>query len=233
VTLFSDPLQIAVAGAVVAIVEDKTFRRDVAFVTFSRGPVFNVFATFLLPLCTIGFATDALGREREQRNLLWTLTRPLPRTAIYLGKFTALVPWCLAMNVGGFAIICIAAREPGLLAFSIYWPAIALGTLAFAALFHLMGAIFRRAAVIAILYSFFLETVMGNLPGHLKRASISFYIRSWMYDNASAFQLQPANPLLYNAVSRPVAIAVLLSVTAVLLAVGCWVFSRTDYIDAG
>jgi hypothetical protein len=106
-----------------------------------------------------------------------------------------------------------------------------LGTISFAALFHLMGALFRRAAVIAILYSFFLETVMGNLPGHLKRASISFYMRSMMYDSASTFQLQPDNPLLYNAVSGPAAIAVLVFFTAALLVVGSWVFSRTEYLD--
>ena len=53
----------------------------------------------------------------------------------------------------------------------------AAATLAFAALFHLMGACVRRAPVLAILYVFFFETIAGNLPGHLKRLSISFYTR--------------------------------------------------------
>jgi ABC-2 type transport system permease protein len=233
VVLVADPVQIAVSGAVAATLENAEFRRQVGLVRFSQAVVFAVFTSFLLPLCSLSFATEALGREREQRNLLWTLTRPLPRWAIYLGKFVAMLPWCLALNVGGFAVICAAAGDPGLLAFSLYWPAVALGTLAFAALFHLMGAIFRRPAVIAILYSFFLETVMGNLPGHLKRGSISFYTRSLMYDHAGIFQLQPDRPLLYSPVSGFVAIVVLTGASVALLGVGCWVFSRTEYLDLG
>jgi len=233
VALLADPVQLAVSAAVAATLESEEFRRGVAVVSFTRIVVFNIFATFLLPLCSLSFATEALGREREQRNLLWTLTRPLPRWAIYLGKFVALLPWCLALNIGGFAVVCTAAGDIGRIAFNLYWPAVVLGTLAFAALFHLMGALFRRPAVIAILYSFFLESVMGNLPGHLKRASISFYMRSLMYDSASVFQLQPDRPLLYNAVSGPVAGAVLTGLTLVLLAVGGWVFSRTEYLDLG
>src|SRR5206468_12817629 len=159
--------------------------------------------------------------------------RPLPRWSIYLGKFLALLPWSLALTVGGFALICAAASTPGWLAFRLYWPAVLWGTLAFCALFHLMGALFRRPAVVAILYAFFLETVMGNLPGHLKRGSISFYMRCLMYDEASVFHMSPDRPLLYEPVSGPIAWAVLIAVTALLLAMGAWVFARTEYLDVG
>src|SRR5207244_622753 len=176
-------------------------RQRIAVVSFTRVIVFNIFATFLLPLCSLSFATEALGREREQRNLVWTLTRPLPRPAVYLGKFVALLPWCLVLNLAGFGLICLAGGEPGRAALGLYWPAVVMGTVAFAALFHLMGALFRRPAVIAILYSFFLETVMGNLPGHLKRASISFYTRCLMFDRAHELGIHPERPALYLPVS--------------------------------
>jgi ABC-type transport system involved in multi-copper enzyme maturation permease subunit len=229
--LTADPIQLAVAGAVDAALQSEDFRLRIAFISFTQIIVFSIFTTFLLPLCSLSFATEALGREREQGNLLWTLTRPLPRWSIYLAKFLAVLPWCLALNVGGFYLVCRAAGPPGQLAFAHFWPAIILGTLAFAALFHLMGALFRRAPVIAILYAFFLETVMGNLPGHLKRASISFYVRCWMYDSAGDFNLRPDRPLLYSPVSGPVAWCVLVGLTVVLLAVGAWIFSRSEYLD--
>ena len=231
VSLQGDPVQLAVAGAFDAILQSEEFRLRVAFVSFSQVIVFSIFTTFLLPLCSLSFATEALGREREQGNLLWTLTRPLPRASIYLAKFVAMLPWCLALNVGGFYLICRAAGPPGQMAFATFWPAMVLGTLAFAALFHLMGALFRRAPVIAILYAFFLETVMGNLPGHLKRASISFYVRSLMYDNAAIFNLRPDRPLIYSPVSGEAALCVLAGLTVILLAVGMWVFTRVEYLD--
>jgi ABC-type transport system involved in multi-copper enzyme maturation permease subunit len=224
-------VQLAVAGAIDAVLQSEEFRQRVAFVSFSQVIVFSLFTTFLLPLCSLSFATEGLGREREQGNLLWTLTRPLPRPAVYLAKFVAVLPWCLALNVGGFYLVCLAAGQAGATAFATFWPALVLGTCAFAALFHLMGALFRRAPIIAILYAFFLETVMGNLPGHLKRASINFYVRCLMYDAAGDFNLRPDRPLLYNPVSGPVAWAVLAGLTVVLLAVGMWVFTRSEYLD--
>ena len=84
-----------------------------------------------------------------------------------------------------------SAGKPGRLAFAVYWPGVLAATFAFAALFHLMGACLRRAPVLAILYAFFFETIAGNLPGHLKRLSLSFYARCLMFDRAHAFGLQP------------------------------------------
>src|SRR5262249_14671092 len=154
------------------------------FYVFSNGVVFTLFTTFLLPIWCLSFATEALGAEREAHNLIWVLTRPLSRPAIFLAKFVALLPWSLGLSLGGFGLLCLAGGEPGQTAFQVYWPSVLWGALAFCALFHCMGAWFRRAAVVAIVYSFFLETFMGNMPGHWKRASISFYTRCLMFERA-------------------------------------------------
>jgi hypothetical protein len=72
---------------------------------------------------------------------------------------------------------------------------------------------------------------MGNLPGHLKRASISFYVRCLMFDSAGDYNLRPDRPLLYSPVSGSVALCVLAGVTVLLLAVGAWIFARSEYLD--
>lgn len=201
------------------------------FVVFSSAVVFLVFLSFLLPIWSLSFATEALGAEREGSNLIWLLSRPLPRPAIYLAKFVALLPWALALNLGGFGLLCAAAGRPGGLAFRLFWPAVFWGTLAFCALFHLMGAWFRRAAIVAIVYSFFLETVLGNMPGYMKRVSISFYTRCMMFDAAQAYGLQPEKPSIYLPVDGATALGVLIGLTVVLLATGMIVFSRCEYQD--
>jgi ABC-type transport system involved in multi-copper enzyme maturation permease subunit len=202
------------------------------FIVFSNAVVFQVFATFLLPLWTLSFATEGLGREREAHNLLWVLTRPLSRPAIYLAKFVALVPWCVALSLGGFALICLAGGRPGRLALALYWPAVFWGTLAFASLFHLLGACLRRSAVVALLYAFFLETVLGNLPGHFKRLSISFYTRCLMFDRAHEFGIRPERPSIYLPVSGTTAWLVLAGATVAFLAIGAAVFARREFVDA-
>jgi ABC-type transport system involved in multi-copper enzyme maturation permease subunit len=201
------------------------------FIRFSRG-VFGIFVSFLLPLWSLSFGTAALGSDREGHNLLWLLTRPLPRAAIYLAKFVALLPWALALNLGGFALLCLAAGRPGLQALGLFWPAVLCATLAFASLFHLIGAYFRWPAVIALVYAFFLEMILGNMPGYVKRLSISFYTRCMMYDAAGTFGVQPESPSVYLPVSGTAALAMLLGVTVALLLLGMYLFSRTEYVAA-
>jgi ABC-2 type transport system permease protein len=225
-----DPATRAVHFAVYATQHTVIYEAS-GFMVFSRGVVFTIFATFLLPLWTMSFATEGLGREREARNLIWLLIRPLPRWSIYLGKFVALLPWCLVLNLGGFWLVCLAAPGPGTLAFRLYWPAVVWATLAFAALFHLLGALFQRPAVVAILYTFFIETILGNLPGHMKRLSLNFYTNCLMFESAHDFGLRPERPQIYVPVSGSIALWVLVGVTVLALAVGMYLFSRREYLD--
>ena len=201
------------------------------FIRFSNS-VFRIFISFLLPLWSLSFGTEALGSDREGHNLLWLLTRPLSRPAIYLAKFAALLPWSLALNLGGFALLCMTAGRPGLQALRLFWPAVLCATLAFAALFHFIGAYFRRPAIISLVYAFFLETILGNMPGYLKRLSISFYTRCMMYDAAGNYGVQPESPTVFLPVSGTSALLVLLGATLGLLLLGMYVFSRTEYVAA-
>ncbi|HZZ80097.1 MAG TPA: ABC transporter permease [Gemmataceae bacterium] len=201
------------------------------FFIFSGSVIFALYTTFLLPLWTISFATEGLGREREAQNLLWVLTRPIPRPAIFLAKYVALLPWCLGLNMGGFALICLAGGTPGRLALSLYWPAVLFATLAFSALFHMIAAWIRRAAIVALLYAFFIETIMGNMPGQFKRLSISFYTRCLMFERAHEVGIYPENPTWYNPVSGTTAWLLLATITIGCLIVGAVVFTRNEYLD--
>jgi hypothetical protein len=201
------------------------------FFVFSTWIVFSVFLSFLLPIWSLSFATDAVGGEREANTLVWLLTQPLSRPAVYVAKFVAILPYSLGLNVGGFAILCAAAGRPGQLAFRLFWPAVTWGSLAFCALFHLIGAYYRRPAVVAIVYSFFLETILGNMPGNMKRVSIGFYMRCMMFEQAQTFGVQPEKPSVYAPVDGRTALWVLLGLTAFCLAAGMAVFSRSEYSD--
>jgi ABC-2 type transport system permease protein len=199
---------------------------------FARWVVAAIFLGFLLPLWSLSFATEAVGGDREQNSLIWLLARPLPRPMVYLAKFVALLPWTVGLNMGGFALLCAAAGRPGLTALRLFWPAVLCATLAFAALFQLMGAAFRRPAIVAIGYSFFLEIILGNMPGVMKRVSIGFYAHCMMLEAADRHGIQIDRPNVYWPVDGTTAIIVLLTATAALLVLGMVVFSRTQYHDS-
>jgi ABC-type transport system involved in multi-copper enzyme maturation permease subunit len=201
------------------------------FYVFVHWGIFLVFIGFILPLWSLSFATDALGGERESRTLLWLLNQPLPRPLIYLAKFVAVLPFSLGLNLGGFALICLAAGRAGRPALAMFWPALVCGTLAFSSLFHLMGALFQRATVVALVYVFFLETVLGMMPGTMKRVSIGFYTRCMMFTEAQGYNIQPEKPSIYLPVEGDTAQWILIGLTAVFLGIGMVVFSRSEYHD--
>ena len=114
----------------------------------------------------------------------------------------------------------------------LYWPSVLFGSLAFCALFFLFGTFFRRPAIVAIVYSFFLEVILQLMPGTLKRVSIGYYVRCMMYEEAGSRGLEPANPILFAPVSGSTALWVLVGATVGLLALGMALFQRTEY-DVG
>jgi hypothetical protein len=79
-------------------------------------------------------------------------------------------------------MLCQMAGTPGGEAWALFWPASLLGAAAYAALFLLVGTIFRHGTIISLAYWFFLEVLFGNMPGIIKRISVAFYVRSMIYD---------------------------------------------------
>jgi ABC-2 type transport system permease protein len=214
------------------VMTSQKFLKDWGFMTYSRWVIHLVFMGFVLPLFTLSYASGAFGTDRESRSLVWLMTRPIPRSGIYLAKFIGTLPWCLAFGLGGFAAVCLAGGEYGREALSRYWPAATMATVAFASLFHLVGAIFRRPVVVGLVYVFFFEAVVAALPGSLKLLSLTFYARSLMYNEAAAagypVEMLPA---MTAAVSSETAWAVLGGATVVITLFGMWLFARSDYRD--
>ncbi len=214
-----------------AVLSSEKFRHDWAFTNFTRTVPLGAFVGFVLPLFTLAFASGALGTERESRSLIWLTTRPLPRAAIYLATFLGAVPWCVAFAAGGFAALCLAGADLGREALALFWPAAVGATVAFSALFHLVGAAFRRPVVVGLVYVFFFEALVAALPGSLKLLSLSFYARSVIYNEAVAAGYPGPMLEVPGAVSSQTAWTVLALATAALLALGAWRFARAEYRD--
>ncbi len=221
----ANAINFAALGCAWAVLE------SAAFQNFSQTLVFSIFLSFLLPLWTLSFATEALGNERESRTLIWLFTRPLPRWSIYLAKWISALPWCLGMNLFGFTAICLAGGEPGRQALRYYWPSVIWGTFAFAALFNLIASIFRRPAIIGLIYAFFFEALVADLPGDLKRMSLNYYVRSLMYSSVSGLNLNPESLTVYAPADPWKARLVLIGVVVVLNLIGMILFSRKEFSE--
>jgi len=228
---FADSLKNLVLSIPHAVMQSEPFLRDWRVMNFSRLVVSGAYLAFVLPLFTLAYASGAIGTERETRSLIWLTTRPIPRGAIYLAKWLGTLPWCLLFGGGGFAVLCLAGGPPGREALALYWPAAAGATVALSALFHLIGALFRRPVVVGLVYVFFFEALVAVLPGSLKLLSLTFYARSLMYNEAAAAGYRADMLDVPGAVSAPTAWAVLAAATLGFTAVGVWLFARAEYRD--
>lgn len=218
--------------------EHEQFRWNI--VSFGRAMVDNVYLRFMLPVLCLCFGTQAFGGEWEERNLVWLLTRPIPRPLIYLAKYLATLPWCLGLSLAGFFLMGLLAGPVGRQAVVALWPVLLLGGLAYAALFVLLGCWFRRSTVIGVTYCFVLETIFSQMPGLVKRVSIAFYTRCHFYDLAGregwdTYQgkpgLTPERISFFIPVDGRTAQIVLASGTLGLLLLGMLIFARREYRD--
>jgi len=224
-------LQSLILSIPYAVLSSEKFLEDWAFLNFSRWVILGSYLGFVLPLFTLAYASAALGAERENRSLVWLLTRPVPRSAMYLASYVGTLPWCLLFSVGGFAALCLAGGDVGRKALALFWPAAVGGTIAMAALFHLFGAIFRRPIVVGLIYVFFYEALVAALPGSLKKFSLTFYIRSLMNHETRAAGYPGAMLETSEPVSAATAWVVLLLATAALTTLGMWWFARSEQRD--
>ena len=113
-----------------------------------------------------------------------------------------------------------------------FLPTIALGTFAYLAFFGWLGAVFRNATLIGVAHVFLVEFFMGQVPGVLKRISISFYIRCMLYDTGSEHGLKPPrNPPSFLPVEGDEAATSLLVVGVGFMLLGMYWFSRREYRD--
>jgi ABC-2 type transport system permease protein len=226
-----DGIQSLILSIPHAVLQSEKFVKDWGFMNYSRWVIIGAFLGFVLPLFTLSYATAAFGTDRESRSLVWLMTRPIPRSGIYLAKFLGALPWCVLFGLGGFAGLCLAGGENGRKAFALYWPAAVVATISFSALFHLIGAIFRRPVVVGLIYVFFFEALVGSLPGSLKLLSLTFYARCLMYNAAEAAGYPVEMLEVSQTVTSPTAWAVLSLAAVVLTGLGMWLFSRSEYRD--
>jgi ABC-type transport system involved in multi-copper enzyme maturation permease subunit len=230
-TVISGLLLVCAALAVVAW----SLRHQRTPQQFVHDMLLPVYVSFLLPMLCLCYATPSIAGEREERTLVYLLATPLPRPLIYAAKFAAVLLVTLAWTFGTFATLSWLAGTVGRNLFRAFCPAVFWSTAAYVGLFHLLSATLRRATIVGLVYALFLEALLGNMPGIIKRVAISFYTQCLILDAGRGLGVEPTairDPRLLVPVSGSTAWQVLCALTVVLFAIGTWVFSRREYESA-
>lgn len=197
---------------------------------FSQDILLPIFFAFLLPLYCLCYATAAIASEREDQTLVYLLVTPLPRAFVYVAKyFAALIVvafWILITIIVLSALAGSVAWEP----FRRFWPTILLTALAYIGLFQLFSVMLRRATIVGLLYALFLEGLLGNMPGTVKRIAISYYARCMIFDFGTDYHLGPRRPELFLPISGELALVIMCLLAAAFFVGGMVVFLRREYV---
>lgn len=220
------------AFAVLAVIA-WSLRGERTPVEFVNHILLPIHISFLLPIFCLCYGAASISSDREEQTLVYLLVTPLPRPLIYWGKYQAALFLAWAWTLGSMVILCQVAGTAGWEPLLRFWPAVLLATFAYVSLFHLLSAVFRRATIIALVYTLFLETVLGNMPGIVKRVAISFYTRCLIYDAGESLGIGPAGdqlPVLFLPLSGETSFAVLVVAAATFFLAGMWQFTRREYV---
>lgn len=198
--------------------------------------VLPVYVSFLLPIFCLCYATATIAGDRDEQTLVYLLVTPLHRMLVFLAKYVAALALVLTWSMGGLGVLSLLAGAAGRETFAQIWPSILLSSIAYTGLFHLISVIFQRATIVALGYALLLESVLGNMPGIIKRVAISFYTQCMLFESCASFGIGPAgsqNPELFLPISGEAARLVLLTAAIVFFVYGGYQFCRREYVSAG
>jgi len=129
---------------------------------------------------------SAIGEQIEEGTIVYTWTRPVRRSAIYLGRLLAaqgvatvllslsLAMCFLVMVAGNLGVISWEFLKLYLQTFLI----IGLGAFAYTALFALMGTVFKKPVLPAILFAFGYEKLVAGIPARVQELSLQFHLQN-------------------------------------------------------
>jgi ABC-type transport system involved in multi-copper enzyme maturation permease subunit len=141
------------------------------------------FVRFCVPVLGVFYGTALIADEVEDKTITYLFTRPVPRSAVLLGKYIAYLA-CTVMVVLPSVVIVWLLVVPTSSSLGASFPdlakdlgLLALGLAVYGALFAFVGTALKRPLLVGLLYIFGWETAVMALPGYLKRFSVAYYLQ--------------------------------------------------------
>ena len=194
--------------------------------------IWLLYVRFLVPVLGVFYGTSLIADEVDDKTLTYLFTRPIPRSAVILGKYLAylactvllllpsvVVVFFLVVPLGGGATI--ARTFPTLLT---DLAMLALGLAAYGAVFAFVGARLKRPLVVGLVFALGWEPAVLIAPGYLKRATVAYYLQALVRHEMP--QDSPASALLQIFREVPSVSTSLLGL-AVIVGLGLWFAART------
>jgi len=194
----------------------------------------------LVPLVALIFGSAVVAEEIEDRTITYLFTRPIQRAAILVGRWlAALVPLLTALGASAALVLHLlgglGSRDGAdWMPEGFRWRTMVVvlaGGAVYSALFAAAGALFKRPILIGLGYTFVYELILGNLPGSNQKATVQYYLKSFLLGGDDEVLRRFENTIAIVPLAEPFAAARSLVLILVAgLALGAWRLSRREYV---
>ena len=222
----------------------------VRFISHFEGPppieVVISFTWFFLiqtmvPLVSMVMASAVIAEEIEDRTITYLFTRPIPRSAILFGRWAAVALPIVALLSGSAELVVRLLARIGGERQTLDWmpegfhgrilATVVMGAVVYSALFAAAGALFKRPMLIGLGYTFVVEGFLGNLPGTNQKATVQYYLRSYLFSEHRSLLGEAEEAIFSIPLAEPgAAVRSLALILVGALVLGAWRFARREYV---
>ncbi|MFP3989310.1 ABC transporter permease [Streptomyces sp. E11-3] len=160
----------------------------------------------MVPLIGVIAGTGAIGPEIDDGSVVYLLAKPIKRPTIILTKLTVAIAVTMAFSAIPTFIAGMILNGNGQQIAVAYTVAALVASIAYAAVFLLLGTVSRHAVVIGLVYALVWETLFGSLIEGAKTLSV----QQW---SLALAEKVAGGQLVSSAVALPTAAILLAAVT--------------------
>ena len=187
--------------------------------------IWLLFIRFIVPVLGVFYGTSLIADEVDDNTITYLFTRPIPRSAVLLGKYLAYLVCTILLVLPSVMIVfflivpieggSIGSAFPSLL---LDFAMLAIGLAAYGAVFALVGTRIKRPLIVGLVFAFGWEPAVMLFPGYLKRLTVAYYMQALVthqmpQDSAVSLLMQ----VFREVPSVPVSVIALAAIIAVTL----------------
>lgn len=205
-----------------------------------QGILWHLLVQIITPLVALIFGSAVVAEEIEDRTITYLFTRPIQRAAILVGRWlAALVPMLTALGLSAWGVLHLlgglgSEERVDWMPEGFRWRTLVVvlaGGAVYSALFAAAGALFKRPILVGLAYTFVYELILGNLPGSNQKATVQYYLKSFLLGGDDETLRRFENTIAIVPLAEPFAAArSLVLILIVSLALGAWRLSRREYV---
>jgi ABC-2 type transport system permease protein len=193
--------------------------------------IWLLYIRFIVPVLGVFYGTALIADEVDDKTITYLFTRPIPRSAVLLGKYLAYVACTVLLVLPSVMIVFFLLVPLGNGSIGAAFPALikdfgmlTVGLMAYGAVFALVGTRIKRPLIVGLVFAFGWEPAVLIFPGYLKRLTVAYYLQALV---THEMPQDSAISVLLQVFREVPSVLTSLLTLAVIVAATLWAAGRT------